>query len=241
MHVLLDDPSLTGIVCDFDGTLSPIVDRPELAEPVQGAERAMSALAAEFGVAAVISGRPLADLRSRFAPPGVLLMGSYGKETTDSAASCDPALVAAAQEATRTMPGVLVERKLEGVALHYRLAPGHESEVRAVAAELATRFGLVVLPGRLVAELAPRGPGKGEAVASLVSERRLRSVLYAGDDVADLEAFRVIRGLPVRGVCVAVWSDSEAPPELAEAADVVVPGPAELVALLDALARAVGG
>src|SRR5438270_14049921 len=99
------DPSHTGIFCDFDGTLSEIVDRPADARPVDGASECLSRLALRFQVVAVISGRSLEDLRSRFPPEGVLLAGSYGRERSDRPATAvggDWApLASAAQTATR--------------------------------------------------------------------------------------------------------------------------------------------
>jgi trehalose 6-phosphate phosphatase len=117
------------------------------------------------------------------------------------------------------------------VALHYRAAPDLEEEVRERAAVLAREFELAVMLGRLVAELVQPGPGKAEAAATLAAEYELSALLLAGDDVADLEAFEWARSAEATTVLVAVASE-EAPPGLEAAADLVVDGPRELVALL---------
>jgi trehalose-6-phosphatase len=63
-----------------------------------------------------------------------------------------------------------------------------------------------------------------------VEERGLERALYAGDDTTDVDAFRAVERLEL-GVRVAVSSD-EAPDELVDEADIVVPSPAALVDLL---------
>src|SRR5581483_3173456 len=132
---------------------------------------------------------------------------------------------------TKHLDGVLVERKGAGVALHYRLAPSCEAEVNEVALVLAKEFELEILPGRLVAELVVPGPKKGDALRELADEHSLRSLLVAGDDLADVESFEVARELDVRSICIAVLSE-EAPQRLIDAADTTVKSPAELIALL---------
>ena len=79
----------------------------------------------------------------------------------------------------------------------------------------------------------PVAADKGTAVRALLEERGLRRGLYAGDDTTDLDAFRGLDGLKV-SVRVAVAS-AEGPPELREAADIVLESPAELVELLRGL------
>jgi trehalose 6-phosphate phosphatase len=78
--------------------------------------------------------------------------------------------------------------------------------------------------------LPPVEADKGTAVRHLLGRADLDRALYAGDDRTDLDAFQALGGLEV-GIRVALAS-SEGPPELREAADVVVDGPAELLELL---------
>jgi trehalose 6-phosphate phosphatase len=236
LDLLGSRPERTGIFTDFDGTLSEIVDRPEDAVPVDGVVRALSDLARRFAVVGVVSGRSLDDLRARLAPDGVVLAGSYGRERSDRSSGRRPSegwepVAAAAAAMISDLPGVVLERKGAGIALHYRTAPAHEQEVRRRAAVLAEEFELQIMQGRLVSELVRAGPGKADAVAALASEHDLEAVLVAGDDVADIEVFDWARTAPLRSVVVGVASE-EAPASLVEKADLVVSSPRELLELL---------
>jgi trehalose 6-phosphate phosphatase len=234
------DPSRAGIFCDFDGTLSAIVDRPEDARPVPGAAEALSGLSRVFGLVAVISGRSLDDLRSRFAPDGVLLAGSYGRDRSDRPGGPPKKdwehLVAAAVERTREWDGVRIEPKDTGVAIHYRLAPERAADVDALATTLAVELHMELRPGRKVVELTEPGPGKADALAGLVTEHALGAFLFAGDDLADGEAFKWARSSG--RICVLVGVRSAESPEVIERdADITVDDPKALVGLLNGLLR----
>src|SRR5262245_18291434 len=141
LAALSADPASTGIFTDFDGTLYRLVDRPEDAAPIPGAEETLSDLARTFALVAVVSGRTLEDLKTRLRPPGVLLAGSYGRERSDRplrrATEGWETVSIAANATARTLPGVHVERKGTGVALHYRSVPHRETEVLEAAGVLA--------------------------------------------------------------------------------------------------------
>jgi len=237
------DPSRTGIFCDFDGTLSAIVDRPDAARPVDGAADVMSRLARAFAEVAVISGRSLEDLRSRFAPEGVLLAGSYGRNRSDRPGTVSSrdwtGLVDDAAARTREWEGVHIEPKDTGVAIHYRLAPDRAHDVGAIATTLAVEHGMELRPGRMVVELTERGPGKADALRELVDEFDLNAFLFAGDDLADGEAFKWARSAQRSCVLVGVRS-AESPAVIVDEADIVVDDPEALVALLDGLLRRPG-
>jgi trehalose 6-phosphate phosphatase len=234
------DPSRSGIFCDFDGTLSAIVDRPEDALPVEGAAECLSRLARTFAVVGVISGRSLDDLRSRFAPEGVLLAGSYGRDRSVEASHPDwSALVSLAADASTEWDGVRVEPKDTGVALHYRQAPDRAADVASLASRLASEFGMEIRPGRMVVELTDPGPGKAGALRALVAEHGLRAFLFAGDDIADGEAFVWARSSGISCVLIGIRS-AESPEIIAREADVIVDAPHELVDVLNALVRRPG-
>jgi len=159
----------------------------------------------------------------------LVYVGEHGLELVPEAAEWRVRLQAFAA----TVDWDDVERKPLTVTFHYRRA---ESETEAVAmleavAARARHEGLVARFGRKVLELRPPiGAHKGTAVVQLLGERGLERALYAGDDTTDLDAFGALEALQL-GVRVAVASP-EGPPELREAADIVVGSPAELVELL---------
>jgi trehalose 6-phosphate phosphatase len=229
----------TGVLLDFDGTLSPIVARPELARIRDGARDAIARLVDRYAVVAVVSGRTNEELRELVGIDGVRLAGLYG--LADAVPPLPDDVVDAVRAVAAEVAGARVEPKGGSVAVHYRAAddPAEARErLEAGLAPIAREAGLTLLPGKMVVELVPADrPLKEGAVERIVLGERLDAVLYAGDDVADLRAFEALDRLADRGVQtvkVAVHG-RETPDALTDAADVVVDGPAGLVTLLRGL------
>jgi trehalose 6-phosphate phosphatase len=243
-------PRETGILVDFDGTLSEIAPTPEDARPIPGTSETLKDLARAYAVVAVVSGRPaaqVADLLGR--PRGVRCFGLYGLE--DETGPTDPAAAALRRRIDEVLPeveraaaevdGARIEPKGLQVAVHYRAAADPERARRSLARALggvADRAGLRLMEGKRVLELAPaRGPTKGDVVERVARDHDLRAVLYAGDDLADLHAFAAVDRLVdagLDGVKVAVRS-AETPRDLMASADLVVEGPSGLLELLTGL------
>ena len=240
---LRDDPPTSGIFLNFDGTLADIVGRPEDAAPLPDVPPLLRRLSDRYGAVAVISGRSAAEVRARINTPGIEIFGQYGLQLGAGVGSA----VAAVRDRVRLIaslePGAWMEDKGDSLAVHYRATPDTDAAAERLAPpmrELAEQFGLALLPGKMVLELAPaETPGKGVVILREARRRGLRACMYAGDDVADLVAFAALdelRRSDVRTVKVAVASE-ESPPELLEAADVVVERPAGLVPILSELAE----
>jgi trehalose-phosphatase len=211
------------VVLDFDGTLAPIVDHPDLATPAPGALEALRALV-EVTSVAVISGRPVADVRRRLEGLPVAYAGGHGAELLladgREAPLVDPAVAAetldAAEGDLRALvddePGWLVERKAASLAVHHRLASEDSVAIHAprVHALLERRSregpGFDVLAGKAVVELRPTGADKGAALERIAEDTAERTPLVIGDDVTDEDAFRVARSRGGRAILV-----SEAP------------------------------
>jgi trehalose 6-phosphate phosphatase len=239
LDALRDRPDRAGIFLDFDGSLSPIVAHPDLADPATGAREVLAELAARYRVVAVVSGRPIDDLTRLLAVDGLVYEGLYGM--TEPASDLALALLPSVERAASAVEGAWVEDKHVSIAVHYRGA----GDARAARASLVTALepiaaesGLEVLEGKMVLELVPSNrPLKGGAIERLAGETRVAAALFAGDDVADLDAFAALDRLRAAGVAtvkVAVRGD-ETPSELVEAADVLVDGPGGLVDLLRSL------
>ena len=247
-------PDRGGVLTDFDGTLAPIVEDPTTSRPLPEAVAALHELAGRYRRVAVVSGRPAAFLAAhldlaRRGPPGagegLVAIGLYGLEmadgdrvTTHPGGADWRSVVAAVADLADAVapPGLLVERKGLSLTLHYRTAPAEAGWARAWAAEQAVRTGLVCHEARMSQELRPPvAVDKGTAVARLAAG--LGAVCFFGDDHGDLPAFAVLDRLAGEGVAtlkVGVRS-AEAPPELLDAADVVVDGPHGVVAVLSRL------
>jgi trehalose 6-phosphate phosphatase len=142
------------------------------------------------------------------------------------------------EAATAAVPKAWVEDKGASIAVHYRQAPDParaRAQLIVALEEVASSVGLELVEGKMVVELVPADrPRKGGAVERIVGENELSAALFAGDDVADVEAFHVLDSLAGQGllaVKVAVRGENT-PRELLDAATVVVDGPTGLVELL---------
>lgn len=234
------------VFLDYDGTLTPIMDRPEDAVMGESMRAAVARLASRRMVA-VVSGRDLPDVRVRVGLADLVYAGSHGfeiagprglQQVLPQAREAVPALDVAERTllaATDGIDGALVERKRFTIAVHYRLV--REAEVpaveRAVDAALARHPALRKRHGRKVFELQPDGAwDKGAAVRWLLEALELDGPdvlpVYVGDDLTDEDAFRALAG---RGIGVVVL---DAP--RATAAGYALRDPGEVRVFLAALA-----
>jgi trehalose 6-phosphate phosphatase len=239
------------VFLDYDGVLTPIVDRPEDARMSEEMRASVRALALRCPVC-VVSGRDRGVVQELMGMYDLVVAGSHGFDIWDpvrgtlrhEAATGFEELVEAVtarlRRETEGTPGVLVEPKRASVAVHYRLAGADDAAkvARLVRELLAERPDeLKVTPGKMVYELQPKLDWhKGRAVDYLIDTLGLDNAdtvpIYLGDDVTDEDAFRTLHG---RGVSVYVGN----PTALARPtdADFVVDSPAEVRLLLDQLAR----
>ena len=230
-----------GVFLDLDGTLAPIVARPELARILPEIQPVLSRLAKRLEVVGVISGRPSHQVRDLVDVEDVLIVGTHGLED-------EPPLAPEALqeiEAAAAAVGAWVEPKGAAAAVHFRGLEDPEAAEAAEAASvgplaaIAAAHGLEILPGKRILELTPAGrPRKGGALERLARDSGLRGLLFAGDDVGDLDAFAALVRLRANGLwtCGVVARGKETPPEVEAAADLVVDGPLGVAALLASIA-----
>jgi trehalose 6-phosphate phosphatase len=258
LAALVRAPGLALIAMDYDGTLAPIVTDPAAARPHPDAVEALRRLAPLAGTLAVITGRAAraaVELGGLDRVPGLIVLGQYGRQRWESGTLTSPPSPPGVAAARRELPAVLAaagapegtwtEDKADALAVHTRRTAEPAlalDRLRGPLADLAARTGLAVEPGRMVIELRPPGSDKGQALTDLVAQRHASSVMYVGDDLGDAPAFRAVADLRGRGVPgLAVCSGSAEVTALAELADLVVDGPAGVVALLGSLAAAMAG
>ena len=232
---LRSEPEHAAVILDIDGTLAPIVERPEEAAVPDEARAEVARLASSYGLVACVTGRPAADARRLVGLDAVEYVGVHGLEDDPEARAFAPQLEAFAERIA--WPWTVENKGGVTLSFHYREAgdeegPRHAEEV-AHAAEDA---GLVPHRGRKVLEVRPPvGADKGTAVRRLLDGRPITRALYAGDDTTDLDAFR---GLDDAGLDVALKVSVGSPemnPALLTRADIVVDGPGELLAFLRTL------
>jgi trehalose 6-phosphate phosphatase len=246
LDALLADPRGALLAVDYDGTLAPIVARPEEAWPQPGAVEVLTALARVVGRVALVTGRPadvVVALAGLAQVPGLIVLGQYGVQRWEAGTLLQEPELSGLRQARRALhevarDGAWVEDKGRSLVLHTRQAAdpaGLLAQLALPVLRIAEAAGLELHSGRLVLELRPPGHDKGRALEGLADG--CSATLYAGDDVGDLSAFDAVDRLRDRSQPgLLVCSDSEeGPEELRARADVVVEGPSGVVQLLSDL------
>ncbi len=202
------------VALDFDGTLAPIVDRPEDARSTARARDAIERMSEhEDTRVALVSGRALDSLKEVASPPvAALLSGSHGVELQlDSGGDVTidlregeltrlEHLIEIVEQAASAADGAWVERKPAGIALHTRkLGAGAGAALQRSAREMVEQElpGLATRSGKNVLEFAVRASDKGEALVRLRQHAGADAVIYVGDDITDEDAFAVLEGVDV--------------------------------------------
>ncbi len=247
-HVLL--------LTDYDGTLTPIVERPELASLSENTRKLLAALAGnrKFTVG-VISGRSLSDLKDKVRVSNIIYAGNHGLEiegpgwrfVSPLAQEFKPILRLIRYVLNRvlsTIRGVLVEDKELTLSVHYRMvAPDKTEEVKSAVTQVvsgAQAAGKVRLTsGKKVFEVRPAIQwDKGKALKMLIekygSRYRKALVMYLGDDLTDEDGFKVIEEYE-NGISIYVGEEGEEVRE--SAARYYLKSPAEVTNFLAMLAK----
>jgi trehalose 6-phosphate phosphatase len=242
------------VFLDYDGTLTPIVDRPEDARISASMREAVRELAQRCTVC-VVSGRDRLVVQDLMGVDDLVVAGSHGFDIwSPSAGTLEHPAASGFEELVERVEarlrddvggidGVLIEPKKASVAVHHRLVPeDRRPEVHtAVDTLLAERPDeLKVTPGKMVYELQPKLDwDKGRAVLHLLEALGLDSPdvvpLYLGDDVTDEHAFQALAGAGI-GIFVGDPADPEVG-DRTTAADFVLTSMEDVERFLRALAR----
>jgi trehalose-phosphatase len=238
-----------------DGTLAPIVARPEDAALLPGAREALAEVRERYRLLGFISGRGLADLERIVGLPGCAYAGNHGMELHPPgedpriAPEVEPHLPAVRDFAARfptagqAALGITLEDKGATLSFHYRRARDAAAARAACDDEIAPAAraaGLSTHGGRMVLEVRPAAPvDKGTAARALLEGAGVRAALYVGDDRTDADAWRALRGLAAEGrlehAAAVVVTSAELDPAVRAQADLEVAGPEGALALLRAL------
>jgi trehalose 6-phosphate phosphatase len=246
--------SRPAVFLDYDGTLTPIVDRPQDAVISPRMREVVSRLAERCPVC-VVSGRDRPVVQELMGVYDLVVAGSHGFDIWspqtgtiehDAASGFEDLLARVTdelQDALGSIDGAVVEPKRASVAAHYRLVaePQREEVGRVVERLLSEHEGeLKVTPGKMVYEIQPKLDwDKGRAVLHLLSALGLDRddvvAIYVGDDITDEHAFEALTGRGI-GVIVANADDPEVSGR-ATAADFALESVEAVERFLDGLAR----
>ncbi len=204
---------------DYDGTLTPIVDRPELAVLGEDMKEVLKQLSKRYTVA-IVSGRLREDVQKLVGIENIFYAGSHGFDIVGPGVSMiEPRakqLIPVIAEVSKrlsvelcSIPGILIEEKKFSVAVHYRLVDEKRYLGRIkdfVSAIIKENSNLKLMHGKKVFEILPKIDwDKGKAVRWIMQALKVSwedvSVIYIGDDVTDEDAFRVVR---TRGTAILV-------------------------------------
>jgi len=257
LAVIRSEPA--GLITDIDGTISEIALTPGDARVEDSARAALRKLTSQLALVAIVTGRSATAGSELVGIEGLTYIGNHGMERVKGTTRWDhpiarassDALIAALAEVAGELDalgmseGLIFENKRLSGSIHYRLSPYPEA-VRAALLDATGRAvqdrELVLTEGRLIVELRPNVLiNKGTAIRDLVNEFGLRSVVFFGDDLTDVDGFRVIRLMreagEVRGIRVGVLATETQPAVLAEV-DVTVEGVKACVQVMEAIADA---
>jgi trehalose 6-phosphate phosphatase len=181
---------------DFDGTLAPLVPRPEDAQVPAALAGCLRRLAGHLPLA-IVTGRSVGDVTGRLGFPATFIVGNHGAEERGVVLAVDLAPLDIVRARIDNAAGVLraagirVEDKQYSLALHYRQAVNRDDALVMIDTLL---YGLPptlqIVPGRMVRNVVlTDAPDKGDAVASLVRRANCSLAVFVGDDVNDEAVF----------------------------------------------------
>jgi trehalose-phosphatase len=221
--LLIDDNAVSGafpensrliLFLDFDGTLSPIVNRPEDAVLLPGMKNILEKCTSRYTLA-VVSGRDTDDVAERVGIKGIIYAGSHGfsikgpddiqmeHEQADEILPELSAIEKKLDNAFKNGPaGVQIERKKYAITVHYRNAdPSEVSNIRNMIDQVVTdQQGIKKENGKMIVEIKPEiNWHKGMALKWILEKLNLWDdpgvfPVYVGDDVTDEDAFRMLNG-----------------------------------------------
>lgn len=239
---LIVDGEPVALFLDIDGTLLDVALTPSTVHVPANLPALLNAIAERLqGASAIVTGRSLEEADRLLHPAKFVAAGVHGGQMRFSdqgkietlTPSFSPTLTADIKKIAEGLPGIVYEDKGSGIALHYRLAPELQSSLLMLLEALVPKYAdqFSICEGRKVVEVLPIGFSKGRALRKLASLPQFanRIPVMVGDDIADVDAFRVAEDLGGFGLKVAGENFSESESSFQ--------GPAEVLDWLQKLAE----
>jgi trehalose 6-phosphate phosphatase len=210
---------------DLDGTLLDVALTPSTVHVPPDLSELLGTISARLsGALAIVTGRTIREADRLLDPLKFAAAGVHGAEMRTSASgrielqtpSFSPPLTADVRSLVEQIPGIVMEDKGAGIALHYRLAPERHNSLLFALETLVPKYPaqFIVCEGRKVVEILPVGFSKGRALRQLavLSGFAGRIPIMVGDDIADVDAFRAAEDMGGIGLKVAGenFTDTEA-------------------------------
>ncbi|MDD5189947.1 MAG: trehalose-phosphatase [Dehalococcoidales bacterium] len=238
-----------GLITDIDGTIAPISS--DLLHTVIPPEnlRALAVLSQKLALVAVVSGRGAAEVQRMINIPNVKYVGHYGLEWSENGHfTLHPAAVrylpavrglVADIEILRHRDDIVFQDKGATLSLHFHRSREPEATEQLILETLHRSphiAGLRVLVEKTGFGIVPPVDyNKGDAIAALIKEHRLRSAIFLGDDTGDVPGFRAIRASRLNpdfaGLSLLV-TGKDTPPEIIQEVDYTLNGVSETTTLL---------
>ena len=207
----------SALFLDLDGTLLEIAATPELVVVPPALPALLAHLHQQLeGAVAIVSGRPLAQIDQLLTPFRASAAGEHGVTLRFGDGTLEEMPIgiavpddwrAALGVAVEQWPGVRIERKPHGLAVHYRLAPEREAEVWALVRRIvpADHPWFRLIPAREAVEIGLRAASKGDAVERLMAHAPFhgRRPIFIGDDFTDEAGMSMARRFGGMGLRVA--------------------------------------
>jgi len=198
----------TALLLDLDGTLLDLAPTPDSVVVPVGLPATLRTLRHRLaGALGIITGRPVETVDALLGDAPYAVAGEHGGAVRHApgAALHRPPLPAppaawleAAERLAAAHPGVLLERKARGFALHFRAVPDAGPALRgALATLLSGSAAFELLPAHMLWEVRPHGIDKGKALRTLMEHAPFagRKPVFVGDDVTDEDAIHAARAL----------------------------------------------
>lgn len=194
---------------DVDGTLLDIAETPESVYVPDDLKTLLLDLSLRLhGALALVSGRSIEDLDRLFNPLRLCVSGVHGCERRDASGTVVRPQIDAQSLHTARMelqkfvdanPGLLLEDKGFGLALHFRRVPLLSGEVLATMRRMCQWLGpkFTLQAGKCVLEIRPTGYSKGTSIAAFMQQPPFadKRPIFLGDDVTDEDGFAVVNEL----------------------------------------------